>query len=143
MVHDPRLPGRWFVLGLSNGGSGIAKFPSIRYRRASGLIVDSYGLDGQGFGLPQRPSENEWAAFRGGVDEVVYAGEILKITNLFQPGSNKGPDGLPLPKVFGPNSRPLDQWVFKALTLQCEISCEGMPTLAVQSDLPEYLITWP
>src|SRR5437868_4229826 len=57
----PQVPARWFVLGLKNVGAGIAKFPSIRYRRASGLVVDDFGIDGNhGFGLPRHPSENEW-----------------------------------------------------------------------------------
>jgi hypothetical protein len=144
LVYEPYVLGRWFVLGVKNIGTGIAKFPSIRYVRRSSLNPDPFGIDGNGgFGLPQRPSESEWVIFRGGVDEVIYGGETLKITKLFQRGDQKGPDGLPLPKVFGPNMQPLTQWVFKAATFQCEISCEGIPTLAVEKEVPELRTTSP
>lgn len=132
------VPARWFVLGLRNVGSGIAKFPRIRYRRASGLTVDRLGLDGNGgFGLPPRPSDNEWAAFRGGVDEVIYPAEILKITKLFQQGDNRGTDGLPFPRSLGAKGQSLSRWVFQAVTFQCEISAEGIPTVTVEEAIPE------
>jgi hypothetical protein len=35
-------PERWFVLGLENVKGGTAKFPAIRYKRTSGLMVDQY-----------------------------------------------------------------------------------------------------
>src|SRR5258708_35258229 len=51
IITSPRVPARWFGLGLRNLGRGLAKFPSVRYRRTSGLNVDQYGIDGSfGFG---------------------------------------------------------------------------------------------
>jgi hypothetical protein len=140
-VHGPA---RCFVLGLQNLGSGIAKFPSIRYRRASGLTASPFGIDGNyGFGLPQRPSENEWIVFRGGVDDVIYAGETRKITTLGQEGHNTGSDPRPQPALgpFGKSGRTI--WAFKATEVQCEISCEGIPTLTVEKSVPEDSIAWP
>jgi hypothetical protein len=109
------------------------------------LSVDPFGIDGNhGFGLPQRPSDGQWITFGGGVDEVVYPEDVLKITKLFQRGDNKGPDGFPFPKVLGPTGQPFTQWVFKAITVQCEISCEGMPTQKVEKAIPEeVVINWP
>jgi Putative DNA-binding domain len=121
------VPERKFVLGLENLGSGIAKFPSIRYRRSSGLGVSTFGLDGTGgFGLPQRPSDNEWASFLGGVDDVIYPGEIRKITKLVQLGYK--------------NDR--DIWVLKASKFQCEVSCEGTQTTTVERLITEELKVW-
>jgi|SRR5580658_3084373 hypothetical protein len=140
----PLEPVRSFVLGLTNLGAGIAKFPSIRFRRSSGLVVNHFGINGSmGFGLPQRPSENEWTAFRGGVDEVIYPGEILGITKLIQHGQDTGND--PRPQVQGnvyvePSSH--TQWVFNASTFQCEISCEGTPTKTVEQTIPIGSVMW-
>lgn len=131
-------PSRYFVLGLRNAGGGVAKFPTVRYRTASGLLVDKFGIDGNGgFGIPRRPSENEWAVFRGGVDDVIYPDETRKIAKLHQPGGNTDANGLPLPKTYGPHSQPLARWMFKATTFDCEISCEGIPTLKLQVSIPE------
>jgi hypothetical protein len=125
--YAPREPVRSFVLGVRNLGAGIAKFPSIRYRRSCGLGIDQFGIDGvKGFGLPQRPSDNEWTVFRGGVDEVIYPGEIRQITKLIQQGENAA----------------VGQWFFKASTFQCEVSCEGAQTKAVEKSLPQASIPW-
>jgi hypothetical protein len=126
---SPGQPVRYFVLGLRNVGAGIAKFPSIRYRHATNLINDSFGIDGnQNFGLPLRPSEAEWVVFRGGVDDVIYPQEIRKITKLLQGGSDTGHP---------------TRWDFKAISFQAEISCEGAPTVAVEESIPEYSTNWP
>jgi hypothetical protein len=131
-------PERWFVLGLQNVGSGIAKFPSIRFRRSSALNIGRYGIDDNGgFGLPSRPSESEWIIFRGGVDDVIYPGELLKIAKLWQAGGNIDSDGLPYAEIHGPTGQRLSSWVFKANTFQCEISCEGIPTITVEKVIPE------
>ena len=140
---NPRVPERPFVLGLRNLGSGIARFPSIRYRRSCGLFVSQYGIDGNmGFGLPQGPSESEWATFRGGVNEVIYPEETRKITRLIQLGENTGLD--PRPQIAGRPFRPSGEteWGFKACRFQCEISCEGAPTKAVEKALPEDSVVW-
>jgi hypothetical protein len=53
---EPFSPGvieRWFVLGIKNVGTGIAKFPSIRYLRSCGLNIYRFGIDGNnGFPIP-------------------------------------------------------------------------------------------
>jgi hypothetical protein len=143
-TYDPHHPERSFVLGLRNLGYGIAKFPSIRYRRSSGLGVSRFGIDGSmGFGLPQCPSENEWATFRGGVDEVIYPGETRKITKLVQFGQNAG--AYEQPQIAGQPFRASgrSQWVFTASKFQCEISCEGVPTMTVEEPVPEDSVIWP
>ena len=140
----PRTPVRSFVLGLRNVGCGTGKFPSIRYRRASGLTVDHYGINGCcGFGLPRRPSDNEWETFRGGADQVIHSEETLKIAKLVQQSDNKGIDELSLPNSLGPYGQPRFQWVFSAVTFQCEISAEGIPGMTVEKAVPGDLVTWP
>ena len=104
------------------------------------LDFDTFGIDGNGgTGLPQRPSESEWVNFRGGVDDVIYPGELRKVTKLYQRGQNTGADGRPFPPRLGPNMRPLTQWFFKALTFSCELSCEGAQTQVVELQVPEHL----
>ena len=47
---------RTFTIGIENRGRGVAKFPSLRFKREVGVNVNQYGIDGAGgFGLPQRP----------------------------------------------------------------------------------------
>jgi len=135
-------PVRYFVLGLENVGVGVAKFPSIRYRPAASVHVDTFGIDGNShYGLPLRPSEPEWVVFRGGVDDVIYPQEIRKIAKLWQEGSNIGPDGNPYPAVYLPRKR--TRWDFTAAIFQCEISCEGAPTAAIEKSIPELSTDWP
>jgi hypothetical protein len=140
MIFEPSTPARWFVLGLRNVGRGIAKFPSIAFKRIPNLNPDTFGIDGNGgVGLPQHPSESERLTFRGG-DHVVYPGEILKITKLYQRGTNVGPDGLPYQKVMGANMQPRTPWRFPQFSLQCDLSCEGTPTVMVEKEVPEHTV---
>jgi len=142
---DLRKPARYFVLGLRNDGRSLAKFPSVRYRRASGLICDitaTSGIDGCGnFGLPLRPSEPEWVVFRGGIDDVIYPQELRRITKLWQDGSNIGPDGNPYPVFYQPKK--FTRWDFKTVSLECEISCEGASTSNIQRTIDALSINWP
>jgi hypothetical protein len=132
-------PARWFVLGLQNRGSGIAKFPSIRYKRASALSINPHAA----LGLPRRPSEDEWETFRGGVDDVIYPEETRTIAQLTQDGHNTGIDSRPKParEFFGASAE--TRWAFDAITFQCEISCEGAPTKTVEKAIPENAVAWP
>jgi hypothetical protein len=140
--HAPRAVARWIVLGLTNTGTGIAKFPSIRYKRSSGLTNSNHGIDGSfGFGLPLRGSESEWVVFRGGVDDVIYPGETRKITKLWQSGTDQGPEGLPLPKQVGTSGQPLTTLIFRAADFECEIPCEGIASTQVKAPLPEEKVT--
>jgi hypothetical protein len=138
---SPRELARGFVLGLNNVGAGTVRFPSIRYKRASGLIVNDFGIDGNyGFGLPQSPSDNEWVSFRGGMDHVIHRKETLKIAKLFQRGDNRSINGISAaayPNLFGPNGPTHARWVFKATTFQCEISAEGILVTAIERSIPE------
>jgi hypothetical protein len=144
-TYSPRIPVRMFVVGLKNGvGCGTAKFPSIRYKRACGITVDHFGIDGcYGFGLPRSPSENEWETFRGGSNDVVHPGETLKIAKLIQQGRKQGIDGRPLPGLPEWDGKPISQWAFDAVTFQCEISAEGIPTVTVEKAIPEDVVEWP
>jgi hypothetical protein len=112
-------------LGLKNTRLSVAKFPSIR-------------IDGnEGYGLSVRPSESDWVVFRAGVDEVIYPGELLDISKLWQQGSNLDKDGLPYPTLIGPGDQPYTSWVYKTVTFQCEIVCEGISVMSVERLVPE------
>jgi hypothetical protein len=125
----PTRPSRWIVLGLTNVGNGIARFPSVRYCRACGLMPDRYGINGTcGLGLPEHPTDNEWFAFRGGVDDVIFPGETCKITKLRQDAIDARTEG---------QTGPGPIWRFSAVTVACEISCEGVPTVLAESTIPE------
>jgi hypothetical protein len=143
IIVGSRTPARWFVLGLKNVGRGIAKFPSIRYKSGTGLNFNIYGIDGNGnFGLPRHPADRESTIFRGGMDHVVYPDEVLKITKLWQHGSDKGSDGLPYPRVSGTRGEPLTKWVFGALEFECEIACEGIQTTTQQKLIAGESVNW-
>jgi hypothetical protein len=142
-TYSRNQPVRYFVLGLKNVGTGVAKFPSIRYCPTGSLGLDMFGIDGnQNHGLPLRPSEPEWVVFRGGVDDVIYPSEVRKVTKLMQAGSNDAPDGHPYPLTVSPRGNHT-RWDFKAASFRCEISCEGTPTLTVEHSIPEFFTSWP
>jgi hypothetical protein len=128
-------PERAFQLGLSNVGRGIAKFPSIRFKRSSGLTPDRmFGLDGNGnTGLPLRASEGEWVIFRGGIDDVIYPADTLAITFLGQAGTFLGKVGHEMQQgqwIAGNLNQ--TRWSFDLISFSCEISCEGLPTVKVE-----------
>jgi hypothetical protein len=134
LTSDPITPCRWFVLGLKNTGLGAAKFPSIRYRYNCGLMVDRFGIDGNGgFGLPRRAAETGWEAFRGGMDEIIYPEEIRKIAKLYQRGENAGIDETPSTGTAFLR----DRWLFKATSISCEVSSDGNPTAVIDKPVPE------
>lgn len=142
-VETPRNanPSRRMIFGLRNDGRGIAKFPGIRFTSAPGLQIDSYGIDGNmGFGLPLRPSSAPGRVFRGGVDDVIYPGETREIGKLIQPGQYQSLDGriLDVASVWNQRNSTID-CLCKAVSLSCEISCEGSATRTVQQDLAEVL----
>jgi hypothetical protein len=112
-------------LGLSNVGRGIAKFPSVQFKREGhGFVAYEFGIDGNGgHALPLRPSENEWVVFRGGVDDVIYPATTLKITKL--------------ERRYSRIEQITDRWVFGEVRISAEISCEGMPTKPVEKVIPE------
>ena len=134
-------PKRRFRLGLVNLGRGLAKFPSIRFKRSCGLVPDAmFGLDANGnTGLPLRASDREWIIFRGGIDDVVYPNDTLEITFLLQEGESLGRSAArPVPgggwMTANPNH---NHWRFKPVSFSCEISCEGLLTTAAMRSFEE------
>ncbi len=135
---SPTAPVRWLALGLENAGAGIAKFPSIRYKRTAALIVDPQAP----IGLPRRQTENDWEAFRGGADDVIYPGETRRIARLAQESRNTGIDVRQHPGqgTLAPRGRTLR--AFDEIKLQCEISCEGAATKTMERAIPEVKFAW-
>ena len=142
-----RNPVRRFVLGLKNAGTGIAKFPAIRFSFSSGLSLDQFGIDGNyGTALPQAPSEQGSVAFRGGNDHVVHPDQLLKVTKLFQYGEDKDVAGISTqeyPNLYRFGRPSHHRWYFKAVNFSCEISAEGIPNVPVLKSFPEKSIVWP
>ena len=136
-----RFPARQFVIGIRNVGAGIAKFPSIWFARSDGLGVKFGGIDGTGgFGLGLAPTEGELVAFRGGVNDVIYPDQTLKIAILVQQGENVGIEGISVaeyPMLLQRNGGTHHRWVFKATVFECHISCEGMETKRVKEMIPD------
>jgi hypothetical protein len=117
---------QFLSLSLSNIGRGIAKFPSVRYKRSGhGLVLNTFGIDGNcNFGLPQRAAERDWVAFRGGVDDVIYPDTTVTIALLQRRTSGLDQSSL--------------QLVFPATTISFEVACEGMPIKTITHALPEF-----
>jgi hypothetical protein len=67
-------------------------------------------------------SDNDWVIFRGGVDDVIYPGTTLKITQLVQRYSSGDPR-----KDIG---------IFDSVNFTAEVSCEGFPTTTVAKAIP-------
>lgn len=119
--YDTR-PQQFFWLGLSNTGRGIAKFPSIRFRRDQGFQIWQSGLDGNGsVGLPVRPSESDWIIFQGGVDYVIFPEETLKITKVS--------------RVFSHRDH-ANRYVFENVTFSVEVSCENARIKKISREIP-------
>ncbi|MGP8173614.1 MAG: helix-turn-helix domain-containing protein [Terracidiphilus sp.] len=134
-----RKPTRSFVLGLTNSGAGIAKFPGVLFERSLGLSVNSFGIDGSfQFGIRLRPSESGWIIFGGGVDDVIYPGQTVMIAKLEQDGQSVGIKGIPGHIQIAAGGREIKaRYVFKELHFRCEISCEGCQTSTVEKVIPE------
>jgi hypothetical protein len=132
-------PVRHFVLGLTNTGPGIAKFPAVLFSRSLGLEVDKFGIDGNGgFGIRMRPSEGSWIVFGGGVDDVIYPGQTLMIAKLYQSGHNVGIAGIPANVLAFAGGREIKaRYVFKELHFVCELFCDGSQTSGVAANFPE------
>jgi hypothetical protein len=132
-------PVRQFVLGLTNIGKGIAKFPAIMFKRSLGLHPDSFGIDGNtNVGIRQRPSESELIVFSGGVDDVIYPGQTVKITKLMQSGVNVGEKGLSPDQLVYVNHRQIKfRYVYPEVVFKCEIACEGCQTISAEKLITE------
>jgi hypothetical protein len=141
-----QVPVRRFFLGLKNVGAAAAKFPSIRFNRSIGLGLDQFGIDGSyGTGLPSIPSQKEWIGFRGGNDHIIHGDETLMITKLWQPGENKGVDGISVreyPNILTRNGPTHHRWVFKPIFFRCDISAEGIQTVTVEKEFSSDSVVW-
>jgi len=73
---------------------------------------------------------------------VIYPQEIRKIAKLWHEGRNIGPDGQRYQVFYAPEKK-YSRWDFRAASFQCEISCEGTPTVTVEKLIPELSVNWP
>ncbi len=124
---------RWFHFGIRNDGKGIAKFPGMRFRRDGGFELSQFGIDGNGnFGLPLRSTEAEWIVFRGGVDDVIYAGETRLIGIVSRTGREMGI----MDSVTGGRFAKTE-WLFDATEFNCEIFGDGIATATIRHPVAE------
>jgi diguanylate cyclase (GGDEF)-like protein len=138
--YEPRTPARWFMLGIKNSGTALAKYPMIQFDSPSGLEIDPYGVDGnRNFGLDQRPTDSSSVIFQGGADDVIFPDKVRQITKVMQRGVRIAQRGTsvidPLSNLWRTLDR--DTWVFKALTFSCEVSCEGATAAKNKKSIPE------
>ena len=87
---------------------------------------------GFNFGLPLRPSEEEWIVFRGGVDDVIYSGETRLIAILSQKGVERGVATNIRDGRFGKT-----EWIFGPSEFRCEIFGDGVETVSISHAIPE------
>jgi hypothetical protein len=93
---------RYFWFGLSNTGRGLAKFPSVRFKRDCGLSPNHFGLDGKGnVGVPLRPSDYDWVIFGGGVD---HSKNYTACATLFGRSSTAEPQNFQVRNLPGRNN---------------------------------------
>jgi hypothetical protein len=112
---------RPFDLGIKNSGRGIAKYPGLRYQNFEGMPRTTV-LQGNSFGLPWRSSQVDWLIFGGGVDHVIYPGEILLVAKFHQVG-------------FESNFPP--RFCFPTWTITVHLSAEGVETKIVERKFEE------
>ena len=125
------------MLGLRNEGRGIARFPSIRLRADGPLFVDDeLGADGKGsFGLNRLVADDNVIAFGGGVDHVIHAGTILKITKLQQRG-RKSP-------WKPPTMTNEELYLFGAVNVTVEMFADDVESKTATIKLPELEFSFP
>jgi hypothetical protein len=129
-LHLVEVPGegteenrsRVFQLGIKNSGRAMAKYPSLRYRNTKGM-PRLLNLQHGSFGLPLRSPEPNWFIFGGGVNDVIYPGETLLVTNLQQNGFKST---VPMPRL-----------VFSQWTITVQISAEGIESKAFETTFEE------
>jgi Putative DNA-binding domain len=104
---------RVFSMTLTNEGRGIARFPAVRFQSEQPITVGNpMILQGQAPLWPISDASPGWLSFRGGANDVVYPGEIIRIATLIHAGHRLT------------RSRPQE---FHAMTIRTEAVCEGMP----------------
>jgi hypothetical protein len=148
--YAPQELQRRVVLGITNAGTGSARYPSLRFPRSCGLAVDPGGIDGNGrFGLPESPTRGESIAFNGGADHVIHGKNTLEIAILTQRGERRGIEGLSQDEcksgMASTGQLPV-RWLFKSVRFVCGISCEGSASSEDKIEVPEEWVTqhgWP
>jgi hypothetical protein len=91
-LHLERVPNSHraeHVVGITNAGSGIAKFPFIHIEVDRPFIFSQYGIDGNGHtGLPLLATQglsDQFRTFGGSSDNIVYANSALEVTKIRLP----------------------------------------------------------
>jgi hypothetical protein len=104
---------RRIAVTLSNKGRGLARFPSVRFRRGGGITFPGMVDQGQPI-WPHSYADKEWISIRGGSNDVVYPGETLRIATIVQ---ERG--------LVPSTDRTPHTWEFPAITIATEAVCDG------------------
>jgi hypothetical protein len=115
---------RQFKLSIRNDGRGIARFPCVRFKKASGLSFDNnhFSSDNPIWAIN---TEGEWHSARAGANDVIYPGEVLKIASLVQDGNRESVDSPNAHDAYGPG-RVTSTWDYPATTLEAELFADNM-----------------
>jgi hypothetical protein len=125
---DGQIYEREFTIGIENSGRAVARFPSLRFSRVSGINLNQYGIDGNGrFGLPMQPTEPEIVVFGGGADHIIYPGSVLKIAKLYQQAKPTG---------WVRAGEGLQEWIFEDYTFTVELSADEVPLTRDSKSVP-------
>jgi Putative DNA-binding domain len=109
---------RVLSLIVTNTGRGIARFPSVRFKRTHTVSPPSITFEQVLWSLSN--AIPEWTSFRGGANDVVYPGESLFVTELVQ------------------HKHPVTTQIFPALTIVAEAVCDGMPPHRQSFEIPAF-----
>jgi|GEM_PF-2358963 len=74
---------RPFEIIVKNTGRGTARYPSIRLQ---GNVSFIYAYQNPSIWPPQPGRADGWVSFRGGADEVIYPGDVVKVLTASQMG---------------------------------------------------------
>jgi hypothetical protein len=111
---------RSIIIGITNTGRALARFPSIRVKRTGASNMTLKGIDRRAnTALPFLPTEPEMIAIAGGADHVIYPGSTLKITRVEQAAR--------ISEWQRPGGR--RSFVFEAISIEAELCALGVANM--------------
>ncbi len=104
---------------LSNRGRGLARFPSVRFKREARISFPG-PMDQKQPIWPYSYADSEWISIRGGNDDIVYPDETLRIATLVQERD-----------ITAGHT-----WAFPAITIETEATCDSTVAYRQEFTLP-------
>ena len=75
---------RKIMFMVRNEGRGLARFPALRCQRGTLVMPNLVFEENLNAIWPRSEADPDWLSFRGGVNDVVYPGESLRVAHLIQ-----------------------------------------------------------